>query len=220
MPSTLVHLALGGLVGAGLLGAYFDRRALAVVLAAAALPDVDTFLGIWIRGGHRALLHTLLLPAVLALALFVDGRRDRPFVRGRWGARGVRVAWVAVAALALGGVGPDLFTNGVNVLYPIHDQFYRLSGKAILSNQRGFVQTFVELGGQGGNGGGGEGGAAVGSTEEVHYRTGVDAAAGEDPKNVERVFPLVYSGMQLLLVLTSATVVGGRLWVEWAESEA
>jgi hypothetical protein len=210
MPSTLVHVAFGGLIAAGLLGGYFDRRALAVVLAAAAFPDADTVLGIWIRGGHRTLLHTLVLPTALALALFVDGRRERPLVRGRWGPRGVRVAWVAVATLALGGIGPDLFTNGVNALYPFHDQFYRLSGKAVLSNQRGFVQTFVELGGEGG-GGGGSGSAAVGSTAEVHYSTGADPTAGADPQHVERVFPLVYSGTQLLVVLTSAIVVGGRL---------
>jgi membrane-bound metal-dependent hydrolase YbcI (DUF457 family) len=202
MPSTLVHLAVGGLVAAGLLGAAFDRRALALCLCAAAVPDVDTFLGLWVRGGHRAILHTFLFPAALGVLLFVAERRWNS-VSGRYRARGVTVAWVALGALTLGGIGPDLFTNGVNALWPVHDQFYRLSGQALFSNQRGFVQTFVELG---------EGGStALGSTEEIHYRTGVDAAAGPDPENVERIFPLVMSGTQLLLVLSSVLVVGSRL---------
>jgi len=212
MPSTLVHLAVGGLVAAGLLGAAFDKRALALCLAAAALPDVDTFIGLWVPGGHRAVLHTLLLPAVLGAALVVDERRNQR-LRERYGARGVVVAGAALGALTFGGIGPDLFTNGVNAFYPLHDQFYKLSGEALLSNQRGFVQTFVELsqGGSGGGGGGGGTSAAVGSTEEVHYRTGVDVERGSDPKNVERTFPLVMSGTELLLVLTSAVVVGSRL---------
>jgi len=197
MPSTLVHLAVGGLVAAGLLGAAFDKRALTLCLAAAAVPDLDTFLGLWVQGGHRAMLHTLLLPVALGVGLYLAGR-ERTLSETQ-----MAVGWAALGALVFGGIGPDLFTNGVNAFWPVHDEFVRLSGEALLSNQRGFVQTFVEL--QPG------GSTSVGTTETVHYRTGVDAAAGPDPKNVERIFPLVMSGTQLLLVLTSAVVVGGRL---------
>ncbi|MFB6107044.1 MAG: metal-dependent hydrolase [Halobacteriaceae archaeon] len=225
MPSTVVHVALGGIVAVGLLGSYFDRRALVLVLAAAAFPDLDTPLGIWIRGGHRTLFHTLLLPGALAVLWYVDAARgDRSRLRSRYGERGVRVAGVAVAALAFAGVGPDLFTNGVNALWPLHDQFYKLNGELLLSNQRGVVQTFLDLhldrllghagdGAAGGSGGGGAvaGKAAVGSTRQVHYSTGVDPTAGPDPANVERVFPLVTDGMQLLLVLLSAFLVTARL---------
>ncbi len=201
MPSTLVHLAVGGLVAAGLLGAAFDKRALVLCLAAAALPDVDTFLGLFVQGGHRAILHTLLLPALLGVGLALASREG--VVSGQQ----LTVGWAALAALTFGGIGPDLFTNGVNALWPVHDEFVRLSGEALLSNQRGFVQTFVELE-QGGS-------TSVGTTETVHYRTGVDAAAGPDPENVERIFPLVMSGTQLLLVLTSVVVVGGRLLADY-----
>ena len=43
MPSTLVHMAFGGLIGAALLTSDFDPRAVAVVVAVTAFPDIDAF---------------------------------------------------------------------------------------------------------------------------------------------------------------------------------
>jgi len=201
MPSTLVHVAVAGLVGTALLGAAFDRRAIAVVLAAAALPDLDAFAGPVLPGAHRALLHTFLFPALLAAIVLWDARRTGSVARRWWDDRGHRVAWVAVAGVLLGGILPDLFTNGVNVLYPVHDTFYRVNGELLLSNQRGLVQTFVELGKSG-----------VGTTETVHYSTGVDPTPGAESANVERRFYVVQSGFELLTVLLGFGLVGVRLW--------
>lgn len=216
MPSTLVHVAIGGLVGAALLTDKFDARAVAVVLAAAAVPDLDTFAGLLIVGGHRSLFHTLLLPMGLATVLAYDTRTTRfgrwlsthrPVlgpgrVRERWGDRGVRLAWVAVASLLIGGILPDLFTNGVNAFYPLYDAFYTVNGELLLSNQRGIVQTFVELSPE----------PETPSTGERVYVTGVNPSAGEPPEDVERVFPVVTAGWQLLIVLASAFVLSIRLW--------
>ncbi|WP_224334911.1 metal-dependent hydrolase [Haloprofundus halobius] len=202
MPSTVVHLAVGALVAAALLGDEFDRRALTVVLVAAAVPDFDTFFGFVLTGAHRSLLHTLLLPLLFGGALLYDTRlAGRSRLRDRFGGRGVRLGWTALAALTLGGIFPDLFTNGVNVFYPLYDGFYSINGRLHLSNQRGVVQTFVELAPE----------EPRATTETRHYRTGVDPSSGEEPENVERVFPVVSSGTQLLLVLTSVVVVGARL---------
>lgn len=201
MPSTLVHVAFGALVATALLRE-FDARALAAVCAFAAFPDVDTFLGIWIPGGHRALLHTVLVPLVLGAFVYWDARREHSWLRDRFGGRAPHVAGVGVVALALGGIGPDLVTNGVNVFYPVHDTFYALDGELKLSSTKGVVQTFVEFG-DGGD-------TAVGTTENVHYWTGVDVERGPDPANAERVFPLVMSGMQLLVVATAGVAAFGR----------
>jgi hypothetical protein len=200
MPSTLVHVAIAGLVGTALLGSAFSRRAIVLVLAVAALPDLDAFVG-----PHRALGHTFLMPAVLALLLVVDlrGRGEKSLIRRLGGTTGPRVAAVAVVGLFVGGILPDLFTNGVNVLYPVHDAFYRVNGELLLSNQRGVVQTFVELGK-----------GPVGTTESVHYSTGVDPTPGDEPENVERVFYVVQSGTQLLLVFLGFGVVAARLFEE------
>ena len=46
MPSTLVHLAFGGMIAAALLGDVFDRRALLVVLVVTAAPDLDSFIAL------------------------------------------------------------------------------------------------------------------------------------------------------------------------------
>jgi hypothetical protein len=200
MPSTVVHLALAALVAAALLGDEFDARSLAVVLVAVIVPDLDAFAGFVVPGGHRAVLHSLLLPVALGVLLYYDTRvRDRSAVAARWGARGVRVAWVSLVAVVLAAIGLDLVTGGANVLYPLHDQFYRVDGELVLSNQRGLVQTFVEQE------------SAVGTSDEVHIQSGVDPNPGPEPENVERVFPVVRSGWQLLLVASSLVVVGWRL---------
>jgi hypothetical protein len=205
MPSTVVHLAIGGVVAAALLGAEFDRRSVAVVLAATAVPDVDTFAGLYLQGAHRALLHTLVLPAVVGTLLAWDRYgRERSALRARWGSRGVRVASVSLAALVFGGIAPDLMTNGVNALYPLHDQFVTIDGELLLSNQRGVVQTFVDLSPP----------ETERTTENTHYWTGVDPTPGEDPENVERIFPVVRSGFQLLVVALGAFTLGARFWEE------
>lgn len=211
MPSTLVHVAFGGLVAAALLGPAFGKRAVAVVLVAVAIPDLDTFLGLWVVGGHRSILHTLVFPLVLGGVLAWETRRRDSRIRSRWGDDGVRTAWVAIVALTVAGIGLDLFSNGVNVLYPIHDQFIALNGEALLSTERGFVQTFIEFGSEEP-----AAGTGVGTTNTTHYETGVDPSTGAEPKDVERVFPLVRSGSQALLVLTSAGVLIARFYEDRA----
>jgi len=204
MPSTVVHLALGAILAAALLGEAYDARSLGVVLAAVAFPDLDTFVGMVVPGAHRAAFHTLLIPIAAAALIVYDTRfRERSTLRA-YGRRGVTVAWVAVAAYLLAGIGPDLFYNGVDVLYPVVDRFVELSGKVYLSNQRGLVQTVWAFG-HGRS-------PVVGTTATVHFRTGVDAARGPDPASVERIFPVAMTGMQLLLILTALVVTTVRLW--------
>jgi hypothetical protein len=206
VPSTVVHLALAGLLAAGLLGDALDRRALAVVAAAVVFVDLDVFVGLLVPGTHRAAFHTLLLPLLGAVLVIYDTRvREESWLRRRFGPQSPQIAWVVIAAVAVAASGLDLFTSGANPLYPLHDQFYRVDGRVLLSNQRGFVQTFVELGS-----GPGET-AAMGSTQEVHVGSGVDPTRGAEPANVERIFPVVWSGWQLLLVASSAVVLWGRL---------
>lgn len=205
MPSTLVHVALAGLLAAGLLGAAFRFRTVLVVLAVTALPDLDSFLALLLPNTHRAALHTLLLPLFAGLLILIDDRWGRGWLRERYGAIGVRTASVSVVALAVAGVGPDLFTSGANAFYPIYDQFLVVDGKAVISNQRGFVQTFVEFGAEEP-----AGGTGVGSTNTTHYDSGVDPSEGTEPANVERIFPLVRSGWQLLIVVASTVTLAGR----------
>lgn len=220
MPSTLVHVAFGGLLGAGLLGAAIDRRAVLVVLAVPAIADLDAF-ATFVPGGHRSVGHTLVLPLAAAALLVLDTRArarlrrldDRSMVRRRWGEWGVRVAWVAVAVYALAGIGLDLVMSGryggVNLLYPFHDQFYRFDGRAFYSTTRGLVQTFVEVGV---DGGGGVDVGQRGTSEQVRIASPVDPSAGEAPETTERIFPIVGAGWQLLVVVASAFVLATRLW--------
>lgn len=214
MPSTIVHMAFAGMIAAALLGTAFDRRALAVILGVVIFVDLDSFVALLWAPAHRAAFHTLLIPLVGAALIAVDLRRgEDSFLRRRWGTRGVRVAWVAVLAYAAAGIGLDLFSaGGANPLWPLHDQFYEVGGKIELSSEEGLVQTVIDLGGGNGGSAGGSGGGTVarGSTETVHVNTGVDPVRGDEPENVERVFPIVRSGWQLLLLIVGTAVTVGR----------
>jgi hypothetical protein len=244
MPSTVVHVALAGLVGTALLAEHFDWKAVLMVMAATALVDFDVFLGFWIDGAHRAAFHTLLVPLLGSVLLWWDLRyRDRSRLRSQWGARGVRVAWVSVVTVTFAGIGLDAFFNGVNLFYPVHDRFYTFSGKVFYSTEEGLVQTLVSLdvealldalipdrgatagaeGSSSGAGGGAGGGAESASggnsdpaptTENTHYSTGIDPQKGAEEDDVERLFPIAYTGERALLALTGYSVVGMRVWME------
>lgn len=151
MAPTLVNAAVGAVLAAALLGAAFDRRAVAVVLAAAVAPDLDGVASLVVPGATNALLHALWLPLLAAAALYWDTAVSTDSrVRARFGWWGVRVAWVALAAFVVAGVAPDLFgREGANLLYPVHDAYYRIDGRLVFSTQDGIVQTFVAFGAEG-----------------------------------------------------------------------
>ncbi len=215
MAGTVVHMAFAGMLAAAFLGDIYDWRAVAIVLGIAALPDIDSFIALVSTAGHRTVLHNFVIPAIAALALIADLRfREQSWLRQQWGARGVRIAWVGVLAYAAAAVGLDMVSGYVNPLYPIHDQFYTLEGKLVISDQRGIVQTFVETGGDSGS-------TAVpapepqGSSKEVNLSTGVDpdpdgTAETTDP---ERIFPIVREGWQLVVLLVGTGVTLARFRV-------
>lgn len=205
MPSTLVHVAIGAIVAVALLRDEFGWWSLGVVIAFAAVPDLDTFVGLVLPGAHRSLFHNVFFPLLLGAVLFTEFRRSRSIFVDRFGPAIRPVAGIGIVALVFGGIAPDLVTNGVNLFYPVQDNFLEVSGELLLSNQQGVVQTFVELSQPD------AGGAVVGSTETVHYATGIDPSPGSEPANVERVFPVLGSGMELLIVGLGATLSGGRI---------
>jgi inner membrane protein len=203
MPSTIVHLAFAALIASALLGAAFDRRALAFVLVVMALPDLDSFVTIAGTPGHRTLLHNI-WPAVLAtVALSVDLSGERSLLRQRFGDRGVRVAWVTILCFVVAHVGLDLVDGYVNLLWPLHDQFYDLRGTLELSDQRGIVQTFVE----------GDGFLlfeAKGTTESVYITTGVDPGPSPGEEDPERLFPIFRAGWQVVIFVTGVAVTAAK----------
>jgi len=228
MSSLLVHMALAGLFTAALLGTEFDGRALGVAVLAVVLVDMDAFLSLVVQNTHRAAGHTLVWPALFALGLLVVSRlgaldparsddRESVFerLRERWAPiatrivaartpRRVRLGWLAVAVVVFAGIGPDLFSNGVNLFWPIHDQFYTLDGEIELSTTRGIVQTVVDLSPEATS-------RPASTTQNTFYSTGIDPSPGAEPANVERTFPIAWSGLEILLLIASTTIVSVRL---------
>ncbi|QLG47952.1 metal-dependent hydrolase [Natrinema halophilum] len=203
MPSTVVHVAFAGLLGVALLGAKFDTRAILIVMGCSALLDLDTLIGIVVPGTHRAALHNVWIVIIPAVGLLWDGRiRSESIVRERWGTYGRRIAWTTLAALFFTHVSFDAFFNGVNLFWPVHDRFYDLSGTLLVTDQRGLVQTFVEL-----DTGVIAESTARGTTENTHYRTGFDPTRDEPTTGVERIFPIAATGERFVLTATGFTAV-------------
>lgn len=207
MPATTYHVALAGLLAIPLLGRYFDIRAFAVVAAATAFPDIDGVFEIWWTGAHRTLLHNLWIPVLLTSAFTWDVYlRDRSYLRRRWGDRGTRVAGTAIVALALAAVMADAFYNGANLLWPLRDQFYKLTGAVYYSTEEGVVVEALAP-------------EAIGQTSEIHLRTGVDMTPGDDPAGIERVFVFAEDGQQLLLTLLGYAAVAYTLVLDRCEDD-
>lgn len=209
MPPTLVHAALGGLLAAALLDRAFSRRGAAVVVAAAAAPDLDAPLALAFPGAHGAVLHTLLIPAGAAALLRYDTRREDSWLRGRYGRAGVRVAWVALLAYALAGIGLDLLNlDAANPVWPLDSMYYSVVGKVEYSTTRGFVQTYyvhdpdgrwTRYVGQRGR-----------FPEFCKPSLWKPTCGGDGTGAAPRVTEVVQSGWQLLLVAAGAVVLLAR----------
>ncbi len=210
MPSTFVHVGLAALLGTALLGRRFEPKAILVVMAVAAIPDLDTFLGLWLLdGGHRTVLHNLVVPAVLLGAVVVDGARgEDSIIRDRWGEAGYRVAWVSLlAGWIVSQVLYDAFYNGANLFWPFYDQYIDLSGELVVSDRRGLVMTFLDVEVADGSIVLGSD-HALGASTDVHYFTGIDPPRGSTTGGTtERVFPIAGSGERFLLAVSGYLVV-------------
>lgn len=200
MPPTLVNMALGGLIGVALLGGALDRRSLAVVTVAAALPDLDAALSLYILGATNAVLHSGFIPlAAAALLYWETERRGESWIVERVSPAGVRVAWVGLAAYAIAGIGLDLFNvEGVALFFPVSTRYYAIVGQLVASTEAGLIQTYVQLGN------GWLDVASPGTTANHHIMTWINPTPGAgNPAGVERRLRIVDSGWQLVLLLTA-----------------
>ena len=214
MPSTVVHAGFALLLAAGLLGAYYDRRALAVLLVVLVLPEADSFLGILMDGAHRTVGHNFVFPAVTAVALYYDTRmREQSWVRERLSDRWVAVAWVALFVHVFAHVAIDwTHLDGVNAFWPLRDRFFRLDGEMLYSTADGFVQTFVDVRIDPETGSRSVDAGAGGTSESVHVGNPVQP---RDPdvdieEPVDRRFPIASRGWRLYLIGLGLFALGAR----------
>lgn len=212
MALTLVSAAVGALLAAALLGDAFDRRAVAVVVAAAVIPSLDAAASLVVPGATNALLHAVWAPLLVGGLLYWDTVR-RPArasaLRARFGRRGVRVAWVALASFLVAGIGSALFAGeGAALLYPLEDARYVVRGRLVFSTREGVVQTFLALGAEGPGilpleRVGGTVADPVASWVNPDGRPGLESGA-------DREFRFVDGGWQLVVVAAAAATLAVR----------
>lgn len=210
MPPTLYNVALGVLVGLALLGAAFDRRSILVVAVAAALSDADAVVSLLVDGATNAAFHTVFIPLVVGTAVLWDTMfAEHSRIMDRFGWWGARTAWVALAAWVFAGILPDLASeSGVNLFYPLHDQFYSVDGAFYYSTEDGIVQSYIGLGD--------DHLIAVdrlGTTAEHHVPSWINPT-GERGLDLgaDRRLSLVETGWQLVVVATAAAALVVRSW--------
>jgi hypothetical protein len=217
VPSTLVHISLGLLLAAGVLGDQFTGRRVLIIAGATALPDLDVALEVVFSGAHRAVGHTFVLPALLIIGLIWETRwRQRSILRQRYNDTGVRISFLAVGCMFAAGIVPDLVVGGVNVFYPFHDAFMTVDGRLLYSTDRGWVQTFIESSTS-------SDATQSRTTQNFEFRTVIDAeptlgadtdsgnAESEQPQ-VERIFPVAMTGFRGWLLPLATAVTSLRLY--------
>jgi membrane-bound metal-dependent hydrolase YbcI (DUF457 family) len=211
MPSSVVHAALAMVLAVGLLGRFYDRRALAVVLVVVLLPEADTAMGLVMAGAHRTVLHTMVLSFIAFPVLYWETTREHSSIKTRWGERGVRLAWVLLLIHTFAHIALDwAHLSGVNLLWPFLDQFYSLDGEAYLSLSEGFVQTFVDVSTDPETGRGvidaGQGGSRI----ETHVSNPAQPSPDPSPGPVDRRFPIAVQGWQLYFVLLGVFALAAK----------
>ena len=153
------------------------------------------------------------LPAVVAPLLYWETTRDGSVLRGRWGARGVRIAWVGLLVHTFAHVALDwTHLEGINLLWPAVDRFFALEGEMYLSTSEGFVQTFVDVGRDPETGRSVIDAGQGGTRAETHVSNPAqpDPEPEPDPGPVDRRFPIAVRGWQLHVLLTGAFAVLAR----------
>jgi membrane-bound metal-dependent hydrolase YbcI (DUF457 family) len=211
MPTSVVHAAVALLLAVGLLGQYYDRRALAVVLAVVLFPELDAAVGLVMDGAHRTVFHTLSTSVIAAGVVYWETNREKSWLRGRWGAYGVRLAWVGVFVHTFAHLGLDwAHLSGINIVWPLVDQFFTLEGELYFSSTEGVVQTFVDIAVDPETGQQQVDAGQGGTTANTHVSTPVQPSKDPQAGPVDRRFPIAVGGWQLYFVVVGAFTLLAR----------
>lgn len=200
MVSTIFHLSFGLLIGTALIENKFDIWAFLTVAIFSLLPDVDTFFNIWFLGAHRTYLHNLFIPVILSGLLYFDIRRENSFIEKHWES-GKKVLKVSIIALLVAGIGIDMFGSGVNLFYPVQDQFYDFSGKIEFGTKSGLVQTIFKLDD-----------IDRGSTETMKYTATHSKEKTPQKEEVNKIYLISANGVRFFFGIAGILIAGYRVW--------
>lgn len=197
MPSTVIHLSLAFIIACVLIpNDRFTVRSLLVVSIPVIFLDTDAFFYVVEEGLHRALFHNIIIPTVIVLIFFYDMFiRDESYIGERFNNTTATILIAtSYTAVVIAGLSLDFADTGINLFWPIHDQFYTLEGKFVLSSEDGIVQTFSEF----------SSGESASTTDSVVYNTPINPSS---PSESDRVYPIAYKSWQLVLMIASVVLV-------------
>jgi len=100
--------------------------------------------------------------------------------------------------------------SGINIVWPLVDQFVTLEGELYLSSTEGVVQTFVDIAIDPETGQQTVDAGQGGTTANTHVSTPVQPSKEPQPGPVDRRFPIAVGGWQLYFLLTGAFALLGR----------
>lgn len=211
MVSTVVHVSVAILICCALLpDDVFSLKSLLIAVTPVALLDVDAFFFVVSEGLHRSLFHNILLPTVVIIIILYDSllREDSYISKFLNPSHVATVAAVSYISVMFAGIGLDFSDTGVNIFWPLHDQFYTLEGKLVISSSDGLVQTFVEEPVKNVF----ERTNDTRTTESFVYRTPANPNPGS-PDPAERIFPIARDGWRIVLIGISIVVVPVKLLI-------
>lgn len=199
MPSTVVHVSFALIIACALIpNNRFTIKSLLIVALPVMFLDSDAFFYIVEEGLHRALFHNIIIPSVIVAILLYDiSIRDESYIGRKFNSsHAMSLIITSYTAVVIAGLGLDFADTGVNLFWPIHDQFYTLEGKFILSSENGIVQTFSEFG------------TEKDTTDSVVYNTPINpSSSGEN----SGTYPIAYKAWQLILIITSGILVSIKM---------
>jgi inner membrane protein len=214
MVSTVIHVSVALIIGCALLPSRnFSYKSLGIVGLSVALLDADAFLFFIADGLHRTVFHNIVFPTIILFLILTDTLyRENSFLSD-YIRKDVLVPLSVVCYIAVlcAGIGLDYSDNGANLLWPLHDQFYSLSDKFVISSESGIVQTFINSPSK----------IVAENPERTVGTTSFTTPASQASESSNPIeFGIVYSGWGLIMIITSLITVAVRSLFERFEFDS
>lgn len=208
MSSTVVHISFAIIIACSIIPIdKFSYKSLLLVVVPVAMLDLDALVFFIQEGLHRALLHNLIIPTIILFLILYDTIiRKESYIKNYYDEETVIIVSIAsYIAVVFAGIGIDFAANGVNLFWPIHDQFYTLEGQFVISSEEGIIQTFTDTFFESVNQGNAK------TTDNHVYSTPVNPAPNQPNESSPLILHIAYTGYQIVIIITSIICLASKI---------